>query len=154
MVLKLTSPSYSGGSFIPEKHTCDGKDISPPLEWSDVPAGTRSFAIIFEDPDASAKTWVHWVLYNIPADQRKLEENISSLKTLPTGAKHGINDFNKISYNGPCPPGGTHRYVMKLYALDKALDLDPGAGKTELLQAMDGHILDQAELVAKYKRAE
>lgn len=152
MALTLKSSAYQRGEMIPSKYTCDGANVSPPLEWSDVPEETQSFAIIFDDPDAPAKTWVHWVIYNIPADIQKLEENIPGAKELPWGAVHGVNDFKKQGYGGPCPPGGTHGYYMKLYALDEVLDLKPGATKEQLIDSMDGHILEKAELVGKYKR--
>lgn len=152
MALKLTSSAYQNEEKIPSRYTCDGDNISPPLQWSNVPQGIKSFALIFEDPDAPAKTWVHWLLYNIPADQRKLEEHIPSTDILANGAVHGINDFKKKDYRGPCPPGDTHRYFMKLYALDNELDLGPGATKTELLGAIEGHIMEEAELMGEYTR--
>jgi Raf kinase inhibitor-like YbhB/YbcL family protein len=153
MALQLESTAFSNDKMIPSKYTCDGSNISPPLEWSGVPDDTESFAIIFDDPDAPSKTWVHWVLFNIPASQQQLEENIPPNKELDNGAMHGINDFKKHSYGGPCPPGGTHGYYMKLYALDTKLDLKPGVTKQQLIDAMDGHILDKTELVGKYKRS-
>lgn len=152
MALTLESPAYSENELIPSKYTCDGENISPPLRWSNVPQGTETFALIFDDPDAPSKTWVHWVLYNIPGDLRKLDEHVPATEILANGAEHGTNDFKKRAYGGPCPPGGTHRYFMKLYALDSELDLNPGASKIELLDAMDGHIIGQAELVAEYQR--
>lgn len=152
MSLKLESPVFSEENPIPSRYTCDSQNISPPLQWSDVPAGTRSFALIVDDPDAPSKTWVHWVLYDIPETQRKLEENIPPNQQLDSGATHGINDFNKYGYGGPCPPAGTHRYYWNLYALDTILDLEPGATKEELLDVMENHIVEQAELMGKYKR--
>ena len=152
MALKITSRSFENGGMIPMKFTCDGIDISPHLQWESVPEGTQSFALICDDPDAPLKTWVHWVIYNIPADQRELAENIPPQKQLPNGALQGTNDFRKIGYGGPCPPGGTHRYYFKIYALDTMLDLEAGATKAELLKAMEGHILGTGELMGKYKR--
>lgn len=152
MALLLESPAYSRHGLIPPKYTCDGENISPPLRWSNVPGGTQTFAIIFDDPDAPAKIWVHWVLYNIPGDLRKLDEHVPATEILPDGAMHGTNDFKKRAYGGPCPPGGSHRYFMKLYALDTELDPGPGAIKQELLQAMEGHVIEQAELAAEYER--
>ncbi len=152
MALKVTSTNFDAGGMIPMKYTCDGIDISPHIAWDSVPQGTKSLALICDDPDAPMKTWVHWVIYNIPPDQTELAENIPPQKTLPTGALQGINDFRKIGYGGPCPPGGTHRYYFKLYALDTMLNLEPGATKDQLLKAMEGHILDSGELMGKYKR--
>lgn len=152
MALTLKSPAYEEKGMIPSKYTCDGANISPPLQWSNAPDNTKSFAIIFDDPDAPAGTWVHWVLYNIPSNIHEIEEDVPAQKTLDNGATHGINDFKKLSYGGPCPPGGTHRYFMKLYALDTQLDLKPGATKKQLLDTMEGHIIEKAELMAKYKR--
>jgi len=152
MALTLTSSAYEKGGMIPSKYTCDGANISPPLHWTNTPENTTSFAIIFDDPDAPAGTWVHWVLYNIPAEQHELKEDIPAQKTLDNGATHGINDFKKLAYGGPCPPGGTHRYFMKLYALNTQLDLKPGATKKQLIDAMEGHIIEKDDLMAKYKR--
>ncbi len=152
MALTLNSTALADQELIPEKYTCDGANLSPPLAWSDPPEATKSFAIIFDDPDAPTKTWVHWVLYNIPADVHQLEENISNQKTLDNGAIHGMNDFKEYGYNGPCPPGGTHGYHLKLYALDALLDLGPGATKQQLLDAMNGHVLEKVKLMGKYQR--
>lgn len=152
MEIKITSTAFAEGGMIPPKYTCDGQDISPPLEWDAVPEGTKSIALISDDPDAPMGTWVHWVLFNLPAETRKLEENIPPDKTLPNGAKQGITDFGRVGYGGPCPPSGTHRYFFKIYALDTKLDLAAGARKRELLKAMEGHILGQGQLIGKYKR--
>lgn len=152
MALKLMSPAFENGGMIPEKYTCDGENVSPPLRWSNIPQGTESFAIIFEDPDAPSKTWVHWVLYNIPGDQQKLDELIPATEILANGAIHGINDFEKRAYRGPCPPRSAHRYILKLYALDTEVDLPPGANKKELLTVMKDHIIGEAELMGKYER--
>jgi len=152
MEIKITSSAFAEGGMIPPKYTCDGRDISPPLGWDAVPEGTKSIALISDDPDAPMGTWVHWVLFNLPAETRKLEEKIPPDKTLPSGAKQGITDFGRVGYGGPCPPGGTHRYFFKIYALDTKLDLAAGAKKHELLKAMEGHILGQGQLIGKYKR--
>jgi len=152
MALKLESSAFGEAESIPTKHTCDGANISPSLMWTDTPDETASFAIIFDDPDAPAKTWVHWVLYNIPADRSGLEEHVTNDKELNDGALHGTNDFGNYGYGGPCPPSGTHRYVMKLFALDTMLDLDAGATKKQLLEVMEAHIIEQAELTGKYSR--
>jgi Raf kinase inhibitor-like YbhB/YbcL family protein len=152
MEIKVTSSAFTEGGMIPSKYTCDGQDISPPLEWDAVPEGAKSIALISDDPDAPMGTWVHWVLFNLPAETRKLEENIPPDKTLPNGARQGTTDFRRVGYGGPCPPGGTHRYFFKIYALDTKLDLAAGAKKAELLSAMEGHILGQGQLIGKYKR--
>ncbi len=152
MEIKITSSAFAEGGMIPPKYTCDGKNISPPLEWGAVPDGTKSIALISDDPDAPMGTWVHWVLFNLPAETRKLEENIPSDKTLPNGARQGTTDFKRIGYGGPCPPSGTHRYFFKIYALDTKLDLAAGATKNDLLKAMEGHIIGQGQLMGKYKR--
>lgn len=152
MKLELKSTAFEEESMIPKKYTCDDQDISPPLSWSLVPNGTKSIALICDDPDAPIGTWVHWVIFNIPANVRELPENIPPQKVLETGAKQGTNDFKKIGYGGPCPPGGTHRYYFKLYALDTEINLDAGITKKELLKAMEGHILAEDQLMGKYKR--
>ena len=152
MDIKITSSTFEEGGLIPPKHTCDGADISPPLQWDHVPEDTKSIAIISDDPDAPMGTWVHWVLFNLPADTRELQENIPKDEILPNGARQGISDFRRIGYGGPCPPSGTHRYFFKIYALDAELDLEYGAGKPELLNAMEGHILAEGQLIGKYKR--
>ncbi|MGH2574220.1 MAG: YbhB/YbcL family Raf kinase inhibitor-like protein [Ignavibacteria bacterium] len=153
MEIKLTSTAFEEGGMIPKKYTCDGEDISPPLSWTSAPSGTKNFAIICDDPDAPAGTWVHWVIYNLPADQMNLSENISSKKQLENDARHGINDFRKFGYGGPCPPSGTHRYFFKLYALDSKINLEGDVAKDQLLKAMEGHILAEGQLMGKYKRA-
>lgn len=152
MEIKITSTAFADGGMIPAKYTCDGADVSTPLQWDAVPEDTKTIALICDDPDAPMGTWVHWVLFNLPAETRNLAENIPADKTLPNGAKQGINDFGKIGYGGPCPPGGTHRYFFKLYALDSGIDLDAGADKDQLLKAMEGHIIGQGKLIGKYKR--
>jgi Raf kinase inhibitor-like YbhB/YbcL family protein len=152
MDIKITSSAFEEGGLIPSKYTCDGADISPPLQWESVPEGTKSIALISDDPDAPMGTWVHWVLFNLPADTTELAENIPPDKTLPNGARQGITDFRRIGYGGPCPPSGTHRYFFKIYALDAELNLAAGAGKKDLLKAMEEHILGQGQLIGKYKR--
>ena len=150
--MKLTSPAFTEGGMIPAQYTCNGADISPPLAWEEVPEVAKSLALIVDDPDAPVGTWVHWVLYNLPASTRELKENITKTKILPDGAMQGTNDFRKIGYNGPCPPGGTHRYFFKLYALDEMVDLNPGARKKDLVDAMKGHILAECQLMGKFSR--
>ena len=150
--MKIQSSVFKEGAMIPEKYSCDGDDISPPLEWSGVPEKTKSLALICDDPDAPVGTWVHWVIFNWPPDSKSLPEHIPTTKTLDNGAKQGTNDFRKIGYGGPCPPGGTHRYYFKLYALDKMFDAEAGITKTQLLKAMEGHILAESQLIGKYSR--
>jgi len=152
MEIKITSSAFEDGGLIPAKYTCDGADVSPPLQWDAVPEGTKSIALISDDPDAPMGTWVHWVLFNLPAQTRELPENVPTDETLPNGAKQGITDFGRVGYGGPCPPSGTHRYFFKIYALDTELQIDTGAGKRGLLKAMEGHILRQGQLMGKYKR--
>lgn len=152
MEIKLTSPVFKEGEFIPKKYTCDGENVSPPLGWSGIPATTKSIALICDDPDAPMGTWVHWVIFNIPASVKRLNENIKIAKVLEDGTVQGNNDSRKIGYAGPCPPGGTHRYFFKIYALDKRIEHTPGATKKELIKEMEGHILAEGKLMGKYSR--
>ena len=153
MAFQLSSTAFQPEGNIPKKFTCDGPDVSPALRWSEPPAGTQSLALIMDDPDAPVGTWVHWVLFNLPADAGQLAENIAKERELPNGTRQGTNDFKKIGYGGPCPPPGpAHRYFFKLYALDTKLDLRPGATKADLERAMRGHIRGQAELLGRYQR--
>lgn len=152
MPLTITSSAFGDGDMIPRRYTCDGDDRSPPLTWSDVPDGAQSLALICDDPDAPMGTFVHWVLFNLPADVRHLPEGVAAQASIESGALQGKNDFGNVGYGGPCPPGGTHRYLFKLYALDQTLDLQRGAKKSDLLKAMDGHVVAEAQLVGKYRR--
>ncbi len=152
MDLEIGSSAFEEGEFIPLKYTCDGKDISPPLHWSRPPNETMSMVLICDDPDAPMGTWVHWVLYGLPLDTLELPENIPSDKDVLGGAKQGVNDFCKQGYGGPCPPGGTHRYFFKLYAIDKVIELEAGATKDEILKAINGHILAEGQLMGRYSR--
>lgn len=152
MDIKITSNAFKEGEMIPRKYTCDGDDISPPLEWSGIPSGTKSIAIISDDPDAPMGTWVHWVIFDIPPDVKGLSEGVPKDKILKDGSRQGINDSHKIGYDGPCPPGGTHRYCFKVYALDKGLSLSAGATKKDLVKAVEGHVLAQGQLMGRYKR--
>ncbi len=152
MTIRISSTVFKEGELIPKKYTCDGENISPPLAWTSVPSGTKSLALIADDPDAPRGTWVHWVLFNIPADAKELSENIPPRSILNNGARHGTNDFREIGYGGPCPPSGTHRYFFKLYALNAVLALESGATKAQVLKAMEGHILGEGQLMGKYKR--
>jgi hypothetical protein len=151
--INITSSAFSDEGTIPKKYTCDGQDVSPPLTWSGAPAWAQSFALIADDPDAPVGTWVHWVLYDLPANTNELAENVAKQRQLPNGARQGCNDFRKVGYGGPCPPPGKpHRYYFKLYALDKKLDLKLGATKAEVESAMQGHILARGELMGRFAR--
>lgn len=152
MEIKITSSAFEEGGMIPSKYTCDGADISPPLQWDSVPDGTASIALISDDHDAPMGTWVHWVLYNLPADVNHLPENMPDDETLPDGTRQGLTDFGKTGYGGPCPPSGTHRYYFKIYALDKKIDVAIVIDKEGLLKEMQGHIIAQGQLMGKYKR--
>lgn len=153
MEFKLTSHAFQPDAMIPKKFTCDGPDVSPPLAWSDPPDGAKSLSLIVDDPDAPVGTWVHWVLYDLPASFRELPEGVPKEQKLSGGARQGKNDFQKIGYGGPCPPPGPpHRYFFKLYALDAELNLEPGATKADLERSMKGHVLAQAQLVGRYQR--
>ena len=151
--MKLTSTAFQAGGDIPAKYTCSGPDVSPALSWTDPPRDTRSFALIADDPDAPAGTWVHWVVYDLPASARQLPENVPKTESILAGGMQGQNDFRKTGYGGPCPPpGNAHRYYFKLYALDSQLNLKPGATKKAVEEALQGHVLAQAELMGRFKR--
>lgn len=153
MNFQLTSTAFQQGQTIPKQYTGDGHDISPPLKWSPVPEKTKSLALICDDPDAPAKVWVHWVIYDIPPTEQELTEHVPASQSLADGSKQGKNDFGKIGYGGPAPPPGKpHRYYFKLYALDQPVSLQPGATKEQLLAAMQGHIVGEAQLMGIYKR--
>jgi len=153
MPFELRSSAFKKNEVIPRKFTCDGSDVSIPLSWSDPPEGTKSLALIADDPDAPAGVWVHWVLYDLPSEMREISEAVPREVTLERGGKQGKNDFGKIGYGGPCPPRGpVHRYFFKMYALDRMTGLQPRATKKQLIDAMKGHILAEAELVGTYKR--
>ncbi len=152
--MKLTSPAFKEGAAIPRQHTCQGRDTSPELRWSDVPRNAATVALIVDDPDAPGGTWVHWVLFNLPAVIESLPGEIPGIKALANGELQGKNDSNKIGYGGPCPPSGMHRYFFKLYALDVKLNLAAGATKQELEKAMQGHILAQAQLMGTYQKTD
>lgn len=151
MTLELTSRVIRDQN-IPQHYTCDGDNVSPPLAWGNVPEGTKSLALIADDPDAPGGTFTHWVIFNIPPHVRELPEDVRRDEILPNGARQGINSFQKIGYGGPCPPGGTHRYYFKLYALDALLDLPAGVSKEHLVDAMHGHVLAETEVMGKYSR--
>jgi hypothetical protein len=153
MSFNLEGSAFKNGGDIPQKFTCDGADISPPLEWGDPPPGTKSLALIADDPDAPAGTWVHWVMYDLEPQTRQLREGMAKSEEIQGTGKQGLNDFGKIGYGGPCPPSGKyHRYYFKLYALDTKLNLRPRATKRDVEQAIKGHILAQTELMGRYKR--
>ncbi len=150
-VVQLSSLAFAEGASIPVRYTCDGDNLSPPLAWEGVPSSAASLALIVDDPDA--RGWVHWVLYDLPIDVVELPEGVAASETTPSGARQGVNDFNDLGYGGPCPPGGSpHRYSFKLYALDVALGLEAGTKKSELLGAIDGHILGEGQLTGTYQR--
>ena len=151
--MELKSSAFQTGADVPRKHTCDAADVSPLLRWEKAPAGTRAFALIVDDPDAPAGTWVHWVIYDLPAETKELKEGTAKTETQANGAKQGVNDFRRVGYSGPCPPPGQlHRYFFKLYALDAPTNLKPRATKQQLLEAMKGHVLEETKLVGRYKR--
>ncbi|HEY3037142.1 MAG TPA: YbhB/YbcL family Raf kinase inhibitor-like protein [Pyrinomonadaceae bacterium] len=152
MNIKLSSTAFQDGEMIPTKYTCNGANVSPPLEWSGVPQTAKSLALICDDPDAPGKTWVHWVVFDLPASRTSLPENVPPQETIADGGKQGTTDFKKIGYGGPCPPSGTHRYFFKIHALDTDLNLNSRTTKDQLLQAMKGHVLAQGELMGRYKR--
>lgn len=152
MTLKVTSSAFREGEMIPAKYTADGEDISPPLSWEGLPEGTRSVAIIADDPDAPAGTWVHWLVWNLPPGTNSLEENVPADNELSGGGVQGTTSFGTVGYGGPAPPSGTHRYYFKVYALDRVLALPSTATKKELERAMEGHILAKGQLMGKYAR--
>ncbi len=151
--ISISSDAFKDGTSLPVEYTCDGEDRSPALSWDTIPAGTQSIALIVDDPDAPGKTWVHWVIYNIPANTTGLPAAVPKNKTLDDGSLQGKNDFGRIGYNGPCPPPGKpHRYFFKVYAMDTTLSLKRGATKSQLEATMSGHILAQGEMIGKYGR--
>jgi Raf kinase inhibitor-like YbhB/YbcL family protein len=152
MALQLLSTAFSEGGTIPRQYTCDGKDVSPPLSWNGVPEGAKSLALICDDPDAS-KTWVHWVIFDLPPAAKSLPEGLAKSAEVVGGGTQGTNDFRKVGYGGPCPPSGTHRYFFKLYALDAQVRLHSDATKADLERAMKGHILAEATLMGRYARS-
>ena len=158
MAFILTSPAFANNAEIPKQYTCEGTDISPPLRSSEAPQGTKSFALIIDDPDAPdprapRMTWVHWVVYNIPAGAHDIPENAAN-SGLPAGAKQGLNDWKRAGYGGPCPPIGRHRYFHKLYALDTVLPDVGRPTKAQLLDAIKGHVIAEAQLVGTYQKGD
>jgi Raf kinase inhibitor-like YbhB/YbcL family protein len=153
MALSVSSSVFGEGDMIPDRYTCQGEDISPPLAWSGLPAGTQSLALIMDDPDAPVGVFNHWVIFNIPADSPGLSQAVPAQAQLPDGARQGRNDFGRIGYGGPCPPSGSpHRYQFTLYALDSLLELEMGADKGQVLDAVEGHVLAQGRLTGRYQR--
>ena len=152
MPFELTSSAFAQGEPVPVKYSCDGEDISPPLAWGEPPEGTQSFVLIMDDPDAPGGTWDHWIIFNIPANTYGLEEALPVTGLNPGLISVAKNSWGRNDYGGPCPPGGTHRYFFKLYALDTILSLDESASKRKVLAAMEGHILAEAELMGTYNR--
>ena len=153
MAFTLTSSAFASGAEIPQQYTCKGVDNSPALDWSGAPAKAASFALIMDDPDAPAGTWVHWVLWNVPATAHSLPQGVGKQEQLSDGSSQGRNSFRKVGYNGPCPPAGqTHRYFFRLYALDTKLDLTAGASREQLDAAMKGHVLAQAEYMGTFHK--
>ena len=150
--MQLQSPAFSDSDTIPFRYTCDGANVSPPLQWREPPMGTQTFALIVEDPDAPRRTFTHWVIYDIPATLHQLSEGVAHTAKLLDGAIQGKNDFGQLGYGGPCPPSGTHRYFFNLHALDQPLNLKPGASKADVLARMKGHILQTVSLVGLYSR--
>jgi Raf kinase inhibitor-like YbhB/YbcL family protein len=151
--MDLTSPAFTEGQPIPGPYTCDDKNISPPLAWSGAPANTASFVLIVDDPDAPARVWTHWILFNLPGDKSEIPEDATHSKTFPTTAQQGLNDFKHPTYGGPCPPTGQrHRYFFKIYALDINLNLPNGTSKDAVAAAMAKHVLAQGILMGTYQR--
>lgn len=150
--MTLQTSAFSHGEAIPRVYSCDGENVSPPLRWSDAPDGTKSFALIMDDPDAPGGTFVHWVYYDIPAAIQEVPKGVDNKAKPSAGGTQGKNSFGKVGYGGPCPPGGEHRYFFKLYALDSQLNLEPGISKSELLKAMEGHILEETQIMGTYAR--
>jgi Raf kinase inhibitor-like YbhB/YbcL family protein len=151
MTMTLTSPDFTAGAAVPARFTCDAEGASPALQWSGVPSAARSLALVVDDPDAPQRTWVHWVLYDLPHDSTGLPQSVAAAQ-LPTGSREGLNDWKKTGYGAPCPPTGRHRYVFTLYALDRALPDLQRPDKAQLLKAMEGHVLAKAQLIGTYQR--
>jgi len=150
--LEVKSTAFGHAKSMSDKYTCDGADVSPPLEWKNAPTGTKTYAVICETPDAPTGNWVQWVIYDIPADVTKLPESVAKTGQLDNGAKQGKNDFDQTSYSGPCLPAGEHRFFFRVYALDVPANLKAGATKDQLLQTMQGHILAEGALMGVYGR--
>jgi hypothetical protein len=152
MTIKITSPAFKEGEPIPIRYSCNDVNVSPPLNFEELPEDTSSLALILEDPDASGGIFTHWIIFNLPAETKMLKEFMMGRELMDDGSKHGLNSFGLVGYSGPCPPGGTHRYFFKIYALDEKLDLPPLIRRDEFLEAIEGHILDQGELMGTFTR--
>jgi len=151
--ISISAEAFKAGEAIPAEYTCDGKDLSPALSWKGIPSNAKSVAIIMDDPDAPGRTFVHWVIFNIPANTEKLQKGVPRKETLSDGSRQGMTDFGRVGYGGPCPPPGKpHRYYFRLYALDTVLDLPAGASRKQLDDAMKGHTIAKSELMGKYGR--
>lgn len=151
--MELKSPVFEHQGLIPSIFTCDGQNVSPRLDWAELPRETQSLALIMDDPDATSGTWVHWVIFNIPSSSNSLEERFPKEREFQNGTIQGVNSSGLIGYMGPCPPSGTHRYIFKLYAIEKGLDLEAGSTKDDLLKAMQNHILEETHLIGLYRRS-
>lgn len=153
MPIELTSPVFRDGEPIPSRYTCDGDDVSPPLQWRGVPEAAKSLAIICEDSEAPSGTFTHWLVYGLSPATSELPQGIHHLDVIPNGARQGINDSRRVGYGGPCPPkGSVHRYVFRIFALDRELPLKPAATRADLLEAMKGHVLDEGRLTGTFRR--
>jgi len=148
MAISVTSTAFKEGKMIPQKHTCDGTNVSPQLAWTGIPASARSIALICEDPDAPSGIFTHWVVFNMAPVTKGIPEGGG----LPAGAREGTNDFKRLDFRGPCPPSGTHRYYFKVYAVDMMLTLREGATRSDLLSALQGHVIEQGQIMGTYKR--
>jgi Raf kinase inhibitor-like YbhB/YbcL family protein len=147
--MELNSSAFKDGEMIPSQYSCKGEEISPPLQWKDAPSATQSFVLICEDPDSPVGIWDHWVVFNLPASTTELSENIQHY---PSGTLLGKNSWGNTQYNGPCPPSGAHRYFFKIYALDTTLSLNKGATKQQVMKAMEGHTIENAELMGRFQK--
>jgi Raf kinase inhibitor-like YbhB/YbcL family protein len=151
--MKIVSPAFQDNGTIPRKYTCDGDDVSPPLEWSDVPSRAKTLTLICDDPDAPRHDFVHWVLFNVPYEAGALREHMPQAGELADGTRQGTNDFGRLGWGGPCPPSGTHHYRFTLYAVDTELNVSPSAKRDAVMAAMKGHVVESARLTATYQRA-
>lgn len=152
MAIEIRSPAFEDGEAIPARYTCDGLDVSPQLSWDSVPSDAQSLALIADDPDAPRGTFLHWVIYDLPPDTRAIPEDVPKRQTLPSGAAQAVNGAGSVGYMGPCPPSGIHRYFFKLYALDTQLGLGGGGTNEEVLDAMEGHVIAEGQLMGTYRR--
>ncbi len=150
--IKVTSNAFTDGAMIPAKYSCDGENASPHLKWENMPANAKTIAIIADDPDAPGGTWVHWLIFNLPANVKELPDGVAPEGNASAVARQGTNDFKKIGYGGPCPPSGVHRYFFKVYGLDTELSLNAGATKEDLMKAMEGHVVAEGQIVGKYEK--